>query len=60
MKNENKQLKSKVEAAVAKALEPEAVESATSEVVQVLDKIDLANPPKELDDCIDKRFAAKS
>ena len=46
----------RINAAIKKAFEPVAIATATEDTATVLDRIDLANPPKPLDDYIDKRL----
>ena len=43
-----------VNAAIKKSYEPKAIETATEQVALAIDKIDIANPPKELEDYINK------
>ena len=48
----------RINAAIKKAFEPVAITTATEDTTTVLDRIDLANPPKPLDNYIDKRLKA--
>ena len=42
-----------------KSYEPKIIEKVTEEVAMVIDRLDLANPPKSLDDYVNKLVEAK-
>ena len=48
-----------INAAIKKSYEPKIIEKATEEVAMVIDRLDLANPPKSLDDYVNKLVEAK-
>jgi hypothetical protein len=51
-------LEKEIDAKIERDLIPKTITAATEAAAQVLDKIDLANPPKPLDNYIDKRIKA--
>ena len=52
------ELEKEIDAEIKRDLVPKSITAATEAAAHVLDKIDLANPPKPLDDYIDKRIKA--
>ena len=48
-----------INAAIKKSYEPKIIEKATEEVAMVIDRLDLANPPKSLDNYVNKFVEAK-
>ena len=48
-----------INAAIKKSYEPKVIEKATEEVAMVIERLDLANPPKLLDDYVNKMVEAK-
>ena len=54
----NIELEKEIDAEIKRDLVPKSITAATEAAAHVLETIDLANPPKPLDDYIDKRIKA--
>ena len=49
----------RINAAIKKSYEPKIIEKATEEVAMVIERLDLANPPKSLNNYVNKMVDAR-